>query len=481
MNESPHLVKFLQDLEHQFCQAEASEICTAVHEQMRSSAKNLYKYLILRSYDMRQAQQELHHLGLSSLAAAESHIHYQLSKVLGWLCPEYISNPCSIDDFTGRKLIADRAEMLFGPKNQPTETPYLMVTIDEKAFGDPRYFDQLLLHGMNVARINFAHTDEATARSMIAALRESSARVGIACKIYMDLAGPKIRTVIPGNKKKIKIQAGEIVNLCTLNSEPRDKKTIWVSEASIFQTVSPGDRVFIDDGKFYGIVEKNDCDKVAVRILRTPQEKAEIKSDKGINLPDTQLNTPSLTSEDIKHLRLAGEFADLIGYSFVRKREDIKVLRSHMRELNIQVPVIYKIETSEAVENFPDLLIEAMREPLFGVMIARGDLAVEIGFERLAEIQEELLWLAEAAHIPMIWATQVLENLNKTGILTRSEISDAVMASMSECVMLNKGRNIHQTMRTLSDILQRETSHRQKKRFTMRSLSIAKRFLHKIQ
>ena len=118
-----------------------------------------------------------------------------------------------------------------------------------------------------------------------------------------------------------------------------------------------------------------------------------------------------------------------------------------------------------------------MKEKSFGVMIARGDLAVEIGFERLSEIQEEILWICEAAHVPVIWATQVLETLNKTGFATRSEMTDAAMGVMAECVMLNKGNYLVKTILALDNILKRQMGHVDKKRYIMRPLGVAKNFL----
>ncbi|MBX7125718.1 MAG: pyruvate kinase, partial [Cyclobacteriaceae bacterium] len=109
----------------------------------------------------------------------------------------------------------------------------------------------------------------------------------------------------------------------------------------------------------------------------------------------------------------------------------------------------------------------------------RGDLAVEIGFERLSEIQQEILWICEAAHVPVIWATQVLETMNKTGFATRSEITDAAMGVMAECVMLNKGPYVVKTVETLADILSRLAGHFDKKRYIMRPLSIARNFFER--
>ena len=123
-----------------------------------------------------------------------------------------------------------------------------------------------------------------------------------------------------------------------------------------------------------------------------------------------------------------------------------------------------------AFENLPELVLAAMASPSLGIMIARGDLAVECGYERLAEVQEEILWLAEAAHVPVIWATQVLETLAKTGQPSRAEITDAAMGERAECVMLNKGAHIVEAIHALDDILSRMQAHQHKKRSMLRKL-----------
>ena len=136
-----------------------------------------------------------------------------------------------------------------------------------------------------------------------------------------------------------------------------------------------------------------------------------------------------------------------------------------------------KIETRKAFEELPSLLLAAMSSPSAGVMIARGDLAIECGYERLAEVQEEILWMAEASHTPVIWATQVLDNLAKTGIPSRAEITDAAMSARAECVMLNKGPYIVDAVRVLDDILTRMQTHQHKKTSMLRDLRVAERFL----
>jgi pyruvate kinase len=138
--------------------------------------------------------------------------------------------------------------------------------------------------------------------------------------------------------------------------------------------------------------------------------------------------------------------------------------------------LILKIETRKGFDNLPKLLLAAMRTRSIGIMIARGDLAVECGYQRLAEVQEEILWICEAAHVPVIWATQVLESLSKKGMPSRSEITDAAMGERAECVMLNKGPYAVDAVRALADILKRMQAHQEKKSSKLRPLRLAASF-----
>jgi hypothetical protein len=137
---------------------------------------------------------------------------------------------------------------------------------------------------------------------------------------------------------------------------------------------------------------------------------------------------------------VVAKLADLVGLSFCQSAQDVQALQAHLGQLQAQhLGIVLKIETQRAFEHLPEMLLAAMSGPVAGVMIARGDLAVECGYERMAEVQEEILWACEAAHMPVIWATQVLETLAKTGLPSRAEITDAAMGERAECVMLNKG------------------------------------------
>ena len=136
----------------------------------------------------------------------------------------------------------------------------------------------------------------------------------------------------------------------------------------------------------------------------------------------------------------------------------------------MQLPIIAKIETRAAVENLPGILLGSIDQHPLGIMIARGDLAVELGSIRMAEIQEEILWLCEAAHVPVIWATQVLESLAKKGLTSRPEITDAAMSVRAECVMLNKGPYIEDAVSVLAHILSSMEAHQHKKVSRLRKL-----------
>jgi pyruvate kinase len=137
------------------------------------------------------------------------------------------------------------------------------------------------------------------------------------------------------------------------------------------------------------------------------------------------------------------------------------------------VAVLLKIETAAAFAQLPALLLAAMRRPRYGVMVARGDLAVEVGFGRLSEVQEEMLWLCESAHAPVMWATQVLDTMARTGAPSRAEVTDAAMAGRSEAVMLNKGPFMNDVLALLRDVLARMTLHESKKMHLLRRLTVS--------
>ena len=252
---------------------------------------------------------------------------------------------------------------------------------------------------------------------------------------------------------------------------------IGVTLPEIFAGVKSGEAVFFDDGRIGGVIRSVTPERIEVAITRANTVGLKLGADKGVNFPDSTLRLPPLTPKDLEDLRFVAAHADIVGYSFVRTAEDVRELQARLAALGRDdMPLILKIETRRAFENLPSLLLAAMRSSAAGVMIARGDLAVECGYERLAEVQEEILWMAEASHMPVIWATQVLESLAKQGIPSRAEITDAAMGERAECVMLNKGPYILGAVRALDNILTRMQAHQRKKTAMLRDLGLAERF-----
>jgi len=239
----------------------------------------------------------------------------------------------------------------------------------------------------------------------------------------------------------------------------------------VFDAVAPGHRIEFDDGAIGGEIVAVRGGEAHVRITRAGVGGTKLRAEKGINLPDSELSVEALTDEDRTALDAAAGLVDIVGLSFVRRAGDVAALIEALdRRGADQVGVVLKIETPAAFANLPELLVAAMASERAGVMIARGDLAVEAGYERTAELQEEILWACEAAHLPVIWATQVLEDLAKTGRPTRAEVTDAAMATRAECVMLNKGPYVDLAVHALDDILRRMASHQDKKVSLLRRL-----------
>ncbi len=460
-----------------------------IHPAFRNSAENLLHYLTLRKNDLRPVQEALHNLGLSSLTNSESHTLFQIRAVLQWL--RGAGEECDtaiIDPDTAKNKIQEQSTGLFGQKEEeeanawlPDQLPFIMVTLDSAGADDMDQMCRFLEEGMNVARINCAHDDEETWAKMIKTLRKAMATTGKPCRIYMDLAGPKLRTGLPGKgneKGKIHLKEGQNVLLVEPDFKATEKqRAISCSIGGIVTQLKPGQKVLFDDGLISTVVEKVGKSGAMLRVERVSGKRPYLKSFKGINFPDANLTIESLTTDDRKALPFICREANMVGYSFVRTLDDLKALQEALDKLSTKPPsIIIKVETPEAFRNLPHLLLQGMMKPSLGVMIARGDLAVEVGFERMSELQEEILWICEAAHVPVIWATQVLENLNKTGVATRSEATDAARSFMAECVMINKGTHTVEVIRMLKDILRRSGGHRIKRRHIFRPLAVADNF-----
>jgi pyruvate kinase len=293
---------------------------------------------------------------------------------------------------------------------------------------------------------------------------------------------------LPPVQPTIVLKPGELLVLTTADTPGRaalrsangdilEPATIGVTLPQIIADVRPGEAIWFDDGKIGGIIRSVEPDRMFVEIVQARAKGENLRSDKGINLPDSELNLPALTTQDITQLPFIAAHANLVDYSFVRSTRDVELLLTELDRVGgNDLGIVLKIETRKTFENLPSLILTAMRHSRIGVMIARGDLAVECGYERTGELQEEIMWIAEAAHVPVIWATQVLETLAKKGHPSRAEITDAAMAERTECVMLNKGPYVVEAVRMLDNVLRRMQHHQAKKAALLRPLNLAERF-----
>ncbi len=559
----------------------------SVHPDHRADATNLVHYLAVRNSDVRALQRRLGAQGLSSLGRCEPSVRATVQSAHAALHgrPPRLS-PDTLTFTQGRLRLDRNTDALLGPRPEG-RVPRIMVTLPSEAADDVALVRHLLESGMDIARINGAHDDVDAWESMARNVREASAATGRACRISVDLPGPKVRTgallegprvlklrperdqrgvaVAPATAELVacadasiaaarcvvdpdwlaRRSPGDVVDTLDTRASPRSlsivalegsvlgieaRDTTYLETGSVlscgdddavigalpqlasfhllaagdrlvltrdlspatpwrhgqpgtarigctlgavFERVRVGDRVVLDDGRLSGAVAEVGHDEVVVELLSAPAKGGRLRAEKGINLPDTELGVPAVGDEDLPLLGVAAAQADMVALSFLRDAHDVDELRRYLDQVGgSKLGLVVKIETMSGFARLPEIVLHAMRSPLVGVMIARGDLAVEAGYERLAEIQEEILWLCEAAHVPVIWATEVLDQLARTGQPSRAEVTDAAMSQRAECVMLNKGPHIDEAIVVLDDILRRMAGHQRKKTALLRPLRI---------
>jgi pyruvate kinase len=449
-------------------------------EAATAGLRNLANYLALRHRDLRVLQDALMPWGLSSLGRAEGRVMPTLDAVtaaLGALSgsPSAVEHPPLDAFFHGERLLHENTYELFGPVPDDRRVR-IMVTMPSEAATDANLVNELVRRGMDVARINCAHDDAAAWESMAHNIARAAELADRPVKIHVDLAGPKPRSVRTQRWKNRPLRVGDRILLADDTSSERKGYAAATACTidSVLDAITPGDEIWFDDGKMSTVVLDYDGTAFTLEVKTVPDRGFKLKDGRGMNFPVTDLALAALTDDDQPALDFAAVHADLIGYSFVQTPDDIAALQQELARRRADwatVGLIAKIETPRAVSNLPHLIARACAVQPFGVMIARGDLAVEIGFERLAEMQEEIMWICEAAHVPVIWATQVLENFVKTGIPSRGEMTDAAMSARAECVMLNKGPFVHEAVSTLDRLLHTMEMHQHKKTPQLRALS----------
>jgi pyruvate kinase len=449
-------------------------------DRHRGSLANLAHYIALRNRDLRPLQRHLMYLGLSSVGRLEGRVLPTLDAVLSSLAAiRGVSSPFSRPDestfFHGEAALRETGNELLGPARDHRRSR-IMVTLPAEAAEQPDYISDLVLRGMDIARINCAHDDPEVWEKLARHVRAAGEAMQRETKVLMDIAGPKIR-IENVQAQERKAVAGDRLRLMARNGSSEDADAPFsatVSLPEIIERIEPGHRVRYNDGKLEGVVKSVREGEAIIEVTHTKTGGCKLKPEKGLNFPDTDLGISPLTSKDQLDLEIVARHADMIGYSFISRPDDIDLLEEALsRSPSPSRPLgfVAKIEQPAALKNLPALIARArLFDRPFGVMIARGDLAAEIGFERVAEMQEELLWICEAAAVPTIWATQVLEDLVKTGIPSRGEMTDAAMSARAECVMLNKGPAVDEAVSLLDRLLGRMDGHVMKKTATLRPL-----------
>ena len=315
----------------------------------------------------------------------------------------------------------------------------------------PQIIEKMILEGVDVFRINFSHADHSEVKNRIKMIREISEKTQSNTSILADLQGPKLR--IGKVKEGVRVEPGDLVTFQNGENFLGNKKKVHMNYKNFSRDVKPGERVLLDDGKLiFEIVSTDKKSKVEAKVIQG----GSLKSKKGVNLPNTALSLPALTSKDI----IDAEFAikqnvDWIALSFVRNSNDILDLKKLIEQhADFKIPIIAKIEKPEGIEN-----IDKIISYCDGLMVARGDLGVEIPPAEVPLIQKELVIRAKKARIPVIIATQMMESMIDSLTATRAEVNDVANSVMdgADAVMLSGetsvGKYPVEVIQTISSII----------------------------
>jgi len=572
-------------------EAEYADHLGRVHPEFGEGARNLVHYLELRKSNTQALRTALRRLGLYSLAHAERNVLGSIEAVLRALDaltgadrpdPGTLAQAISAETPTA----AIHRHAILGPSPDDRDVS-IMVTLPSEAADTPLLVEEMIVAGMNVARINCAHDDPDAWTRMIENVRTAAEEANTECRVMMDLAGPKLRTgelepgpgvihirpkrdpmgrviaprrirLIPddavqrGTKSAVVPVPGDCIDYARVGDEIRlrdtrgkkrqfpvvekDDKGIVVEsvqgayiatgtkftlvrsemgeklkfrigelpqveqplllhvgdtliidgesrpgqpakedadgnvikpahiscqQPEVFEYLSAGEEISLNDGKISGVIQEVRDSEIAVEVTKAKPTGSRLRGHRGMNFPQSDIRLPGLTSIDRTNLEFIAQHADAVNLSFIRKPVDIEILIEELDRLGADnLGLVIKVETKKAFKNLPRLILTAMRRYPIAVMIARGDLAVECGWARLAELQQEILWICDAARVPVMWATQVLEQEAKKGLPSRAEITDAAESQRADCVMLNKGPHILAAIRTLDSILRRMQSLR---------------------
>jgi pyruvate kinase len=313
----------------------------------------------------------------------------------------------------------------------PNKRTKIVATIGPKTESQ-EILEKLLKAGLNVVRMNFSHGDFAEHQGKVDNGRKASKKTGLPIAFLQDLGGPKIRTgEFDTESGRVTIKKGKTFTLTT-KSVKGDETICSINYKKLPQEAKVGDRIMLDDGKKQLKITKIQGQDIVTKVIKG----GELKGKRGVNLPDTDISISSLTAKDKKDLEFGiKNDVDFIALSFVRNPKDVRDLRKILDKNKSKAQIISKIETPQAIENIDEIL-----ELSDGLMVARGDLAVEVPAEKVPMIQKMLIEKCNEAGKPAITATQMLESMITNPVPTRAEVSDIANAILdgTDAVMLSE-------------------------------------------
>ncbi len=311
---------------------------------------------------------------------------------------------------------------------------------------------EMIEAGVDVFRVNFSHADYDDVTERIKMIRELNAELGTNTSILADLQGPKLRVGVMAGE--VVVAPGDEITFVTGKPFEGTAEQVYMNYTNFPQDVNPGERILLDDGKLiFEVLSTNKKDQVKARVVQG----GPLKSKKGVNLPNTNISLPALTAKDIKDAIFAiSQEVDWIALSFVRFSQDLIDLQNIIKEHSpYKIPIIAKIEKPEAVENIDKIVAYCD-----GIMVARGDLGVEVPAQEVPLIQKKLVLRAKKARIPVIIATQMMETMITSLTPTRAEVNDVANSVMdgADAVMLSGETSVGnypvQVIQKMSSILQ---------------------------
>jgi pyruvate kinase len=316
---------------------------------------------------------------------------------------------------------------------------------------DKETLKNMIIEGVDVFRINFSHAEYENVKKTVKLIRALGVELNTSTAILADLQGPKLRIGIM--KEEVNIEKGDLLYIYTGDKFEGTKEKVYMNYTNFPKDVEQGERILLDDGKLiFEVIETNKENKVQVKVIQGGM----LRSNKGVNLPNTKISLPALTPKDIKDAIFAISLeVDWIALSFVRNAEDLKELQAIIEaHCDYKIPIIAKIEKPEAVKN-----IDKIVGYCDGIMVARGDLGVEVPAEEVPLIQKQLVLVAKKARIPAIIATQMMETMIDSLTPTRAEVNDVANSVMdgADAVMLSGetsvGKYPVEVIQTMSNIL----------------------------